>query len=265
MNLVVGNSSQLFPYFQNYDSNILGVSSRNFSVNDVRDMEIDRCFLLFAEQRMHLNESLSFYTQINVDYTLNIIEQLKRNTKTFIVYLTSDLWDLCEGEITLDTPFKNRGTPYAISKAILKEKIDELRLRENMDIKIIYPFNFNSPYRREQFLFYKFLDVIINKNKIQVGDLNFERDIIHPKIVVDRSFNCVGDEIVGSGVLTNVKTFYYNILNYFGIDYNEFVVEDMNIHQNTRKTFYYKTENKYFNLLNDTIDDILKYKKQIYE
>lgn len=263
MNLVVGNTSQLFPYFMEYDPKIMGVSSRNFNYNEVKDYQFDKVFLVFAEQRIYLNESVDFFCKVNVDYTLDIINQLKQNTKTIVIYLTSDMWDLCEGGVTLETPFKNRRTSYVISKEILKEKVEELRVKENLDIRMIYPFNFNSPYRRPDFVFYKFLDVIINKNKIEVGDLNFERDIIHPKIVVDRSFNCLGDEIVGSGVLTRVKTFYSSILNHFGYDYDKYVTEKFDNFPNTRKTFYYENENKYLNLLDDTIRDIENYKNKL--
>ena len=35
-NLVVGNTSQLFPYFQKQDKNILGVSSRSFNYEDLK-------------------------------------------------------------------------------------------------------------------------------------------------------------------------------------------------------------------------------------
>ena len=52
-----------------------------------------------------------------------------------------------------------------------------------VDIKIIYPFNFNSPYRKPGFLFSKFMDVILHNKKITVGDLNFCRDITHPKLI----------------------------------------------------------------------------------
>ncbi len=259
MNLVVGNTSQLFPYFKEYDPNILGVSSRNFNYDDLKKYNFNKAFLVFAEQQIHLNESVDFFSKTNVDYTLEVINKLKQNTNTIIIYLSSDMWDLCEGGITLNTPFKNRKTSYIISKEMLKKEVENLRLKEGLDIRIVYPFNFNSPYRRPNFVFYKFMDIIMNKNKIQVGDLDFERDIVHPKIIVDRSFNCIGDEIIGSGVLTHVKTFYSEILKHFGFDYNEYVTEHFDNFPNMRKTFYYETQNKYLNLFEDTIEDIEKY------
>lgn len=263
MNLVVGNTSQLFPYFKQYDGNILGVSSRNFNYENVRNHQFDRVFLTFAEQRVFLDRPVEFFSKINVDYTLEVIDKLKYNTKTFILYSTSDLWDQCEGEIDINTPFNNRQTSYIISKEILNEKINDLREKEGIDIKIIYPFNFNSPYRKPEFLFYKFLDVILNKKSIEVGNLDFYRDLVHPKLIVERSFECTQDEIVGSGVLTNIKNFYVNLLHYFNINYDEYVFEKQEQFINLRKSFYLKTNNKYNTLLEDTIYDIKKYKNNL--
>jgi nucleoside-diphosphate-sugar epimerase len=262
-NLVVGNTSQLFPYFKQYDENILGISSRNFNYNIIKHYTFDRAFLVFAEQRTFLDKPVEFFSKINVDYTLEIINQLKYNTKTIVVYLTCDMWDQCEGGVNIDTPFINRQTSYIKSKEILKIKIEELRQKENIDIKIIYPFNFNSPYRKPDFIFYKFMDVIINKNPIKIGNINFSRDIVHPKIIVQNSFTCSEDTVVGSGILTNLKDFYVNILNHFNIDYNEYITEESNLFINTRKPFYFETNNKYLTLIPDTIYDIEQYKNSI--
>ena len=262
-NIIVGNSSQLTPYFKEYDPNIIGVSSRDFNYSQVKDYEFDRAFLLFAEQRIHLDEPVEFFSKINVNYTLEVINQLKHNTNTFVVYLTSDMWDQCEGGVDINTPFNNRQTSYIKSKEILKEKIEELRIKENLDIKMIYPFNFNSPYRKPEFLFYKFLKVILDKKLIDVGSLDFYRDLIHPKLIVEKSFNCIDDEVVGSGVLTHVKSFYVDLLAWFGIDYNEYVTEHDQHFINVRKSFYFKTNTLYTTLLKDTIKDIEYYKNTL--
>ena len=71
--LVIGNTSQLNFYFPNEYERI---SSRNINLNSIKD-KYDTIFLLFAEQRTFLNESLSFFTDVNVDYTLHIINELK--------------------------------------------------------------------------------------------------------------------------------------------------------------------------------------------
>ena len=165
MNLIVGNTSQLFPYFKEYDPNIIGVSSRDFNVESLGGQTFERAFIAFAEQRTFLNEKLSFFTDINVDYTLNVIIKLSPYVKTFIVYSTSELWNGYEGGINLHTPYNYNDSPYIKSKEIMEYRVNLLR-NFGVDIKIIYPFNFNSPYRKPGFLFSKFMDVILHNKKI---------------------------------------------------------------------------------------------------
>jgi|LakMenEpi03Aug12_release.lakeMendotaPanAssembly.Ray.scaffolds.fasta_scaffold517969_1 nucleoside-diphosphate-sugar epimerase len=259
MDLVIGNSSQLFQYFKEYKENILGISSRNIDFDQIRNNRYDNVFLAFAEQRTFLNEDVEFFNKTNVEYTLNIINNIKYNSKKIVVYLTSELWNQYEGGIDISMPFIHNNTPYIKSKEILKKEIDIIREKEGINIQIIYPFNFSSPYRKEGFLFSKMLDVILNKNKITVGDLNFYRDIITPRIVVNNSYEVDNDVIVGSGVLVNMREFYSDLLGNFNIDYNEYITENKDIHINTREPYYLKTENKYKYLLTDTIYDIKKY------
>ena len=249
MDLVIGNSSQLFKYFKEYKENILGMSSRNIDFDQIRNNRYDNVFLAFAEQRTFLNEDVEFFNKTNVEYTLNIINNIKYNSKKIVVYLTSELWNQYEGGIDISMPFIHNNTPYIKSKEILKKEIDIIREKEGINIQIIYPFNFSSPYRKEGFLFSKMLDVILNKNKITVGDLNFYRDIITPRIVVNNSYEVDNDVIVGSGVLVNMREFYSDLLGNFNIDYNEYITENKDIHINTREPYYLKTENKYKYLL----------------
>lgn len=259
MDLVIGNSSQLFQYFKEYKENILGISSRNIDFDQIRNNRYDNVFLAFAEQRTFLNEDVEFFNKTNVEYTLDIINNIKYNSKKIVVYLTSELWNQYEGGIDISMPFIHNNTPYIKSKEILKKEIDIIREKEGINIQIIYPFNFSSPYRKEGFLFSKMLDVILYKNKITVGDLNFYRDIITPRIVVNNSYAGDNDVIVGSGVLVNMREFYSDLLGNFNIDYNEYITENKDIHINTREPYYLKTENKYKYLLTDTIYDIKKY------
>jgi nucleoside-diphosphate-sugar epimerase len=259
MDLVIGNTSQLFRYFKEYNDDISGISSRNIDFDKIGNSSYENVFLAFAEQRTFLDEGVDFFNLINVEYTLEIINNIKKNSKKIVVYLTSELWNQHEGEIDINMPFLHSNTPYIRSKEILKNEVDLLREREGLNIQIIYPFNFNSPYRKEGFLFSKMLDVIVNKNKISVGDLDFYRDIITPRLVVESSYNLNTDAIIGSGVLINMREFYTDLLNHFDIDYNEYVKENKNTHINDRSPYYLKTQNKYRHLLTDTIYDIKKY------
>ena len=81
MDLVIGNSSQLFQYFKEYKENISGISSRNIDFNPIRNNNYDNVFLAFAEQRTFLEGDVEFFNKTNVEYTLNIINNIKHNSK----------------------------------------------------------------------------------------------------------------------------------------------------------------------------------------
>ena len=262
MNLIIGNTSQLTPYFNELDSGIVTVTSRDFTPNKVGNQQFDRVVLTFGEHRTFLTSGYHIFKETNVDYTIKVIKEMAPYTKTFVVYLTSELWNNHTGEIDLTTPFYYNFTPYIGSKEMLRSEILKLRV-EGIDIKIVYPFNFNSPYRREGFLFSKFMNVILNGEHITVGDLNFSRDIIHPKLIADISLNTQTDVIIGSGVLINIKQFYIDLLKEFSIIYEEYVTEDLSLFANTREPYFLKTDIKYNNLLKDTIYDIRKFKDSI--
>lgn len=259
MNLIIGNTSQLTPYFKELSGDIVTVSSRDFTPDKVGNQQFNRVFLTFAEQRTFLTSGFNVFKETNVDYTIKVIREMAPYTKTFVVYLTSELWNNYSGEIDLTMPFYYNFSPYIGSKDILHSEILKLRV-EGIDIKIVYPFNFNSPYRKEGFLFSKFMSIILHNEHITVGDLNFTRDIVHPKLIVDTSLNTDSDVIVGSGNLINIRQFYVDLLENFGINYTEHVTEEPSMFVNTREPYYLKTDHKYNNLLNDTIDDIRKFK-----
>ena len=67
---------------------------------------------------------------------------------------------------------------YTESKLMLTETVKN---REN--IITVYPFNFNSKFRSETFLFGKIFDSIINRKKIEIGSTYYYRDILHAKYV----------------------------------------------------------------------------------
>jgi nucleoside-diphosphate-sugar epimerase len=262
MNLVVGNSSQLFPYFKEKDPNIVGISSRSIDTSLFCENQFDRAFLTFAEQRTFINENLIFFTNINVDYTFETIVKLSPFVKTFIVYSTSELWNGYSGGVSIDMPYNYTGSLYIKSKEIMGYRLNLLK-EFGVDIKIVYPFNFNSPYRKPGFLFSKFMDVILHGKKITVGDLNFYRDITHPNKIVEASLTTNKDIIVGSGKLINVRQFYVDLLLKFSIIYKDYVTEETNMFVNKREPYYLLSNQQYNNLLEDTYYDIKKFKDSI--
>ena len=260
-NLIIGDTSQLSYYFpSDYDR----ISSRNIDYKSLYDMHFDRVYVCFADQRTFIQDNEKGFLDINYDYTLEVINFFKGISEKVIVYSTCELWNNIEGAINLEIPFNYNYSPYIKSKEVMSNYILSHR-NYFSNVIIIYPFNFNSPYRKGGFLFGKIFDSLINKRKIEIGDTNFYRDLIHPKLIVDRSIKTNKDEIVGSGCLINVNKFIRDLYKEMEMEYDDFVTE--NISNNLivkRKEYYYDTKNKYSyeTLLKETINDIKQWKKK---
>jgi len=255
-NLIIGNTAQLNYYFpKEYDR----ISSRSIDYSIFKKNKYDVAFLLFAEQRTFLNQNEKFFVDVNFNYTLNVIDKIKNYCNKIIIYSTSELWNDYDGKISITIPFKYNYTPYIKSKELLSIHINENKNKYE-NIHIIYPFNFNSPYRKNGFLFSKIFDTIINKNKNSIGDLNFYRDLIHPSVIVKESINTNNDLLIGSGSLINVKNFIDDLFilnNMKSEDYLQ--INEINNLKNKRKNYY--SENSYSNykeLLKLTNYDIQK-------
>ena len=102
-NLIIGNSSQLSHYFPKYGNDF--ISSRNINFDEIKRRRYKRIFILFAEQRTFLNEPEDFFIDVNVRYTLNVIDQLKDFCDNIIIYSTSELWNKHEGCISIEDPY----------------------------------------------------------------------------------------------------------------------------------------------------------------
>lgn len=250
MNLVIGNTSQLAQYFP---TDMVKISSRNIP-SDIFESTWNSVYLCFAEQKTYKNNDDSFY-KINVDYTKSIIKQIKANH--IIYFSTAELWNNCNGAISLDTPIKYHYSDYISSK----EKITTYLKTHYSNVRIMYPFNFNSIYRMPPFLFGKIIDSIRFKTKIEIGDTYFYRDIIHPKFVVNESINASSHKIVGSGRLVYVNDFIRDLYKHFDMNYNDYVIENIDKFNeyDKRKEYYLKSNNclyDYKQLMIDTVKDI---------
>jgi nucleoside-diphosphate-sugar epimerase len=257
MNLIIGDTSQLSFYFpKEFDR----ISSRNINYQKIIEKKYDKIFILFAEQRTFLNETENFFIDINFNYTLSIIDNLKNYCNNIIIYSTSELWNGYDGEVSIELPYKYGYSPYIKSKEVLSNYINEHKDNYN-NVIIIYPFNFNSPKRNKEFLFGKIFNSIINKSQITIGDINFERDLIHPEIIVNNSLTTKNDLLIGSGELINIEKFVKDLyeaykLNYF--DYISFNIE--NNLSNKRKNYFSKIKySNYKELLNLTYNDLQKH------
>jgi GDP-D-mannose dehydratase len=257
-NLVIGNTSQLSHYFpDDYEK----ISSRDIDFEELKKKTYESIYLLFAEQRTFINESLEFFNKTNFNYTINVINELLDVCDRIVIYSTSELWNKYDGCVSITDTYNYNETPYIKSKETLCNFINNDREKYKKVI-IIYPFNFNSIYRKEGFLFGKIYKSLLNDEKISIGDVDFDRDIIHPKIIVNESINATEDMIVGSGELFNVKKFIIDIFNLYNKNFDEYIsIESKNNLQNKRNSYYSCKPNSTYNeLLELSIKDIYEYK-----
>jgi nucleoside-diphosphate-sugar epimerase len=255
-NLIIGNTAQLNYYFpKEYDR----ISSRDIDFSIIKEKKYETIFLLFAEQRTFLNESEKFFVDVNFNYTLDTINKIKNYCEKIIIYSTSELWNDYDGKVSITMPFKYNYTPYIKSKELLS-----LYINENKDkyenVHIIYPFNFNSPYRKNGFLFSKIFDSIVNKNKNSIGNISFLRDIIHPSIIVNESIKTNKDLLIGGGKLININTFVEDLFKINNLNLSDYLtINESNNLKNSRKNYFSETSySNYQELLNLTYYDTQK-------
>ncbi len=254
MNLIIGSTSQLSHYFP---SNYHRMSSRNINIDDIKNGNYDRVFILFSEQRTFLNKNDNFFIDVNVTQTLKLINEIKNYVNKVVVYSTSELWNNCDGEVSVIDKYNYNYTPYIKSKEVLCDYINE-HIDKYDNVIIVYPFNFNSPYRKEGFLFNKIFNSLIYKVKNNVGDLNFNRDIVHPQIVVNNSIKTEKNILVGTGELINIEGFIRELFGVYNLEINDYInIDNSNLLPNKRNLYYSKI--KYSSkeeLLKLTINDV---------
>jgi nucleoside-diphosphate-sugar epimerase len=226
--LLIGNTAQLSYYFPN---NIKKISSRNIN-SDILSQEWDRVYICFAEQRTFKKED-QLFDQVNFEYTKNIIQKLK--AKTIIYYSTAELWNNTIGEVHLGMSYNYHYSDYVASK----EKITNFLKIHHPNVKIAYPFNFNSKYRMPPFLFGKIINSIAEQKKIILGDTYYYRELLHPSFIVNESLKQDNDQIIGTGKLIFINDFIRSLYAAFNMNYDEYVQEDLQQHSIYRKNIFY--------------------------
>jgi GDP-D-mannose dehydratase len=256
-NLIIGETAQLNYYFP---SSYKRISSRNIDYNSYKNTKFDSVYILFAEQRTFLNSEEEFFTKVNVNYTLEVVNFFKEIANKVVLYSTSELWNDYAGGVDVSQPFKYNYSAYIKSKEILSNTIND---KKDMykNVHIIYPFNFNSPYRKEGFLFYKIFDSIINKTKQTIGNIDMFRDVIHPSIIVKESISTTEDKLVGMGELINIKTYVEDMFTLVDLKCDDYLIS--NVQQNlpnTRKEYFSaKSYSSYNELMSLSFLDIKKF------
>ncbi len=255
-NLVIGNTSQLSHYFPK--DNFEFISSRTID-NKILNNQYDRIYLCFGESRKFILDE-KIYDDINYSLTINLIDNFKNKANKIIIYSTCELWNCYSGPVDLKKKFNFFETNYLNSKFKITNHILNNKDQYN-NVLIMFPFNFNSTYRSENFLFGKIFNSIIKKERIEIGNTYFYRDIVHPKFVVDNSIKALENKVIGSGRMIFVNDFIRDLYDYFNLNYNDLVYENFDKFNEyeINNEYYLKSEKcllSYDQLLNLTIEDI---------
>jgi len=262
-NLVIGNTSQLSRYFP---ESFIKISSRDIDYDYISSQSWDCVYICFAEQRTFLVNDKNFDTEFsNVNFNLvkKVIEKLKANR--IFYYSTADLWNDCNGAVSINTPFKFKPNSYTISKYNITMEL--LNKKKYSNVSVVYPFNFNSIYRKSGYLFAKVFDSIINETNITIGDTHYYRDIVHPEMVVDCTLkhDRIGEDfIVGSGRLTYINDMIVDLYTKMGMDYKKYVTINIENFSHYRNRMFYNIigvpEYRIENVINKTINELMQVK-----
>lgn len=224
-NLVIGNTSQLSHYFPD---DYVKISSRNLDYNYLKSNDWDGVYITFAEQRIY--EKDVDYISVNYTQTMRVIDSVLERANKILCYTSCELWNDLSGFITATTPprFHPLSNEYTISKLLLMNKIIERRNTNSLYHKVVlaHPFYFNSIHRSKYFLFGKIFDSIIHRKQITVGDLNFYRDMVHTRFVVEQSIAATEDIVIGAGKLFNVRDFVHDLYAANDLEFDNFVREN---------------------------------------
>lgn len=253
-NIIIGNTSQISHFLP--EDFYLKVGSRKIDYDSL-DKPWKNVILAFGENRKNIKE-VDLYTRINLDLTMEAVDFFSKRSERVITFSTCELWSKSSGPISLSTPFEFFETPYIKSKFDMTKKIMG---SDYKNVDVFFPFNFNSTYRSQDFLFGKVFNSIINEVKIEIGDTYFYRDLVHPKFVVSEILDKRGHQIIGSGRLTFVNDFIRDLYSYFGLKYEDFVSENFSNYVEYEKKFEYYYNSKvclytYKDLLEQTLEDL---------
>lgn len=213
--LIIGDTSQVAQYLS---SKIIRCSSRNIDEKIFLE-NWDRVYICFAEQRTSLSEITEYkdlFYNINYKKTKMVADKIKAVNIVFLS--TTELWNMQAGPIDLEIDYNFRQNYYTDSKLKITE---ELKNREN--VIIAYPFNFNSKFRSKYFLFGKILSSIINKEKVQIGNVDFYRDLMHAKYVSRVLESLEESKVIGTGRLTHIGDFIKDLYIKSDLEYEEYV------------------------------------------
>jgi GDP-4-dehydro-6-deoxy-D-mannose reductase len=126
------------------------------------------------------------YNKVNVLTHTNLLDrlvELKKNIRVLAIS-TGAVYDSNQPmPLTEDSTLVTSGSPYAMSKLQMEEKIEKYR-ELGYEIIIVRPFNHTGPGQGPGFIVPDLTMRVIRDNKLVVGPLNTQRDYTHVSDVV---------------------------------------------------------------------------------
>jgi nucleoside-diphosphate-sugar epimerase len=270
--LLIGSTSQLAHYWPRENTHI--ISSRDIDLEELKKEQWNRIYFAFSDGRTWKTapEHDADFQEANVAQPLRLIDELHDSCNNIVFYSTAELWNHHNGALKLEQwldssrPelsflwFDFLTTPYVRSKEAITERILSRQQEGNyQNVILLFPYAFSAPMRKEQgFLFSKVFDSIVNEKHIEIGDTYHYRELLHPKFVVRQSLAATHHQIIGSGRLIFVNDFIRDLYNAFGMEYTDFVTEDLRFSSGRGTNWLASKEclYSYKELLSDTVVDL---------
>lgn len=263
-NLIIGDTSQLSRYFPEEYTRI---SSRNIDVDYLTQHRWNSVYICYAEQRTSLAYSTNaevqklFYSA-NYKSVFSLVNAIKNVCNSIVYFSTAELWNCKNGPISINTPYMYSGNHYTHSKYDISHEFLNKSLYPN--VSIAYPFNFNSVYRKNTYLFNKVFGSILRKEKITIGDIHCYRELLHPSMVAKAaiSHESIGkDFIIGSGRVAYIHDFVEELYLSMNLKMSDYVTVDESAPVSHYKNhiFYSDTKVDQFsaiNVLNKTVKEL---------
>ena len=234
-----------FRYIHGTDYDFENIKIKNINLNDkkvVRSLidEFQPNFIYNLSGPSSVYDSLTDGNKSH-DQIIRIFDNLidsiikSKNICNFFQASSSEMF--APSELPLDENSKmGPRSPYAIAKFNIHNKIQSLKLQENLSISSGIMFNHESEFRANQYLIMKIINFVINIEKkhndvLKIGSLDLTRDWSYAKDVADaiyeiNSKNISQDYVIGSGEGTSISKVLSIIFSYFNLDWSRHVEID---------------------------------------
>ena len=207
------NSFSNYGWLDNYtDKNNL-----DFHLGDIRDSNYVDKAVFGCSHVIHLASLIAIphsynsaqsYIDTNIKGTLNLLQSsVKYKIKKFIHTSTSEVYGTAQ-KIPIDEKHPlNAQSPYAASKIAADHLALSFFKSFNLPVGILRPFNTYGPRQSARAIIPTIITQLINKNKIQLGDINPLRDFNYVNDIVKAFYLAIDNKSI-TGEVVNLGSNY---------------------------------------------------------